>query len=154
MRPALWPPKLELESTLLSATSQALKPHAIAVNAYYDGVGNQQSLTVSTEIYSAQLLFPDGKEFRYPSFDLETLSSSSLLTDAAYRPDETLSASPSQGRGAIGQMEVFVCTHGARDCRCSDRGGPLVQALRHEISKRGLEQDVQIREIAHVGGHK
>jgi hypothetical protein len=42
--------------------------------------------------------------------------------------------------------EVLVCTHGARDCRCSDHGGPLVKALR--------EEGVAVREIAHVGGHK
>ena len=50
------------------------------------------------------------------------------------------------------KKEILVCTHGSRDCRCSDLGGALVKSLRSEISKRNL--DVQVREIAHVGGHK
>ena len=152
--PTLWPPKLELESKLLSAASQALKPQGIAVNAYYDGSGEERSLIGPAETFPAKLLFPDGKEFHYPSFNLAALSSSSLLSDAAYRPDENVSASPNQGRGAAASMEIFICTHGSRDCRCSDRGGPLVQALRREISKKGVENEVKVREIAHVGGHK
>lgn len=48
--------------------------------------------------------------------------------------------------------EILVCTHGSRDCRCSDLGGQLVISLKSEIEARGL--GIKVREIAHVGGHK
>ena len=62
---------------------------------------------------------------------------------------------PSSGRDAgDGKHEILVCNHGSRDCRCSDRGGPLVEALRKEVERRGVESRVKVSEIAHVGGHK
>lgn len=56
--------------------------------------------------------------------------------------------------GAGGRMEILVCTHGSRDCRCSDRGVPLVEALREEVKRRGLVGKVAVSEVGHVGGHK
>ena len=53
-----------------------------------------------------------------------------------------------------GKREVLVCTHGSRDCRCEQTGGALVLALRTELARRGLEDEVAVNEIAHVGGHK
>ncbi|RXK39373.1 hypothetical protein M231_03325 [Tremella mesenterica] len=50
--------------------------------------------------------------------------------------------------------EILVCTHGSRDCRCSDRGIPLVNSLREDIKKRGMERKVKVKEVGHVGGHK
>lgn len=52
------------------------------------------------------------------------------------------------------QVEIVVCTHGSRDCRCGDKGGALVDALKEEIGRRGLEGKVKVGEVAHVGGHK
>jgi hypothetical protein len=48
-------------------------------------------------------------------------------------------------------IEVYVCTHGQRDCRCADAGGALVDALREEIAKQGLEKRVQLFEVSHLG---
>jgi hypothetical protein len=48
---------------------------------------------------------------------------------------------------------LYVCTHGARDCRCGDRGGIVVRALRDEVEKRNLKQ-VKVGEVGHIGGHK
>jgi hypothetical protein len=50
-------------------------------------------------------------------------------------------------------VHLYVCTHGARDCRCGDRGQPLVTALREEVARRNLKQ-VRVGEVGHVGGHK
>lgn len=46
-------------------------------------------------------------------------------------------------------LDVYVCTHGARDCRCGDIGSDLVRALRATAPP-----DVRVFDIAHVGGHK
>ena len=54
--------------------------------------------------------------------------------------------------GGDGEIEILVCTHGSRDCRCENIGGALVRALREEIAQRGA--NVKVGEIAHVGGHK
>ncbi|KAJ3532240.1 hypothetical protein NMY22_g7823 [Coprinellus aureogranulatus] len=55
-------------------------------------------------------------------------------------------------------IDILVCTHGARDCRCGERGGKVYQALREEVTKMRLEEQglpkVRIGEVAHVGGHK
>ena len=152
--PQAWPAKLELASPLLSATSRALKPHAVAVNAFYDGKGTAQTFR-EEEAYPARLMFPDGKRFDYPSLTVDGLRSGQIIQDVAHEVDETVSVTPNWGRGAsAARQEIMVCTHGARDCRCSDRGGPLVDALRAEIKRRGVEDQVIVREIAHVGGHK
>ena len=52
-----------------------------------------------------------------------------------------------------GDVHLYVCTHGARDCRCGDKGGLVVSALRDEVQKRNLKQ-VMVGEVGHVGGHK
>jgi hypothetical protein len=49
---------------------------------------------------------------------------------------------------------LYVCTHGARDCRCGDTGGKVATALREEISQRGLSSTVKLGETGHVGGHQ
>ncbi|THG97359.1 hypothetical protein EW145_g7631 [Phellinidium pouzarii] len=81
-------------------------------------------------------------------------------------PSPTHEAGP-ETDGAI----LLVCTHGARDCRCGDAGGALIDALRKELSMRrrrsNLNEDIngsvhsesvwkkiRLGEIAHVGGHK
>jgi hypothetical protein len=51
-------------------------------------------------------------------------------------------------------LELYVCTHGKRDCRCADVGGALVDALQAEFSQRGLEAKVSVKEVSHLGGHK
>ena len=53
------------------------------------------------------------------------------------------------------KVYLYVCTHGARDCRCGEGGGAVARALRAEVVRRGLgAEDVVVGEIAHVGGHK
>ena len=154
--PSTWPAKLEFASPLISAASIALKKYGLAVNAYYDGVGQAAHVGGEglEEQYPARLLFPDNKQFIYPSFDLRSLQDPEFLRAVAYRPNHDPATQISTERSMIPKQEIFVCTHGARDCRCSDRGGPLVDALRKEIARRGLGDAVSVKEIAHVGGHK
>ncbi|KAJ6598298.1 Sucrase/ferredoxin-like-domain-containing protein [Mycena vulgaris] len=59
-----------------------------------------------------------------------------------------------------GQIHLYVCTHGARDCRCGDLGGKLFQALREEVDRlvladpSGPAKSVVLGEVGHVGGHQ
>ncbi|ORX40904.1 Sucrase/ferredoxin-like-domain-containing protein [Kockovaella imperatae] len=152
--PSAWPAKLEFASPLLSAASQVFKRNGLAVNAYYDGSGAAEHLPIEEETYPARLLFPDGRTFEYPEFRLDSLQDHNVMRDANYKPDPVKALATSSGRNVTGLQEIFVCTHGARDCRCSDRGGSLVAALRKEIERKGAVDAVAVREIAHVGGHK
>ena len=59
------------------------------------------------------------------------------------------------------EVYLLVCTHGSRDCRCRDRGGPLIEALKSELFVRGKRDGegsvwsrIRVGEAAHVGGHK
>ncbi|KAL5505073.1 hypothetical protein ACEPAH_7736 [Sanghuangporus vaninii] len=58
-------------------------------------------------------------------------------------------------------IHLLVCTHGSRDCRCSDRGGVLIEALHGELASRrerngedSVWNRMKVGETAHVGGHK
>ena len=51
-------------------------------------------------------------------------------------------------------LYIYVCTHGARDCRCGDVGGLVAEALRKEIDRHRLTSVVKLGETGHVGGHK
>lgn len=51
-------------------------------------------------------------------------------------------------------LHLFVCTHGARDCRCGDTGGAVFAALRAEVERRQLSETVKVAAVGHVGGHK
>ncbi|KAF9465998.1 Sucrase/ferredoxin-like-domain-containing protein [Collybia nuda] len=58
------------------------------------------------------------------------------------------------------EIQLYVCTHGARDCRCGDMGSRVVKALREEVQKRleadphGIVSRVKVGEVGHVGGHQ
>ena len=57
-------------------------------------------------------------------------------------------------------IHLYVCTHGARDCRCGDTGGAVARAIRAELNRRQQRNAsdpstrVKLAEVAHVGGHK
>jgi hypothetical protein len=71
--------------------------------------------------------------------------------------------SASQGDQPGEDMHLLVCTHGSRDCRCGERGGEVVRALRDAHAARLASatdgrvaekwRKVKIGEVAHVGGH-
>jgi hypothetical protein len=148
--PIHWPSHLDLASPLLSRASKTLKQHAVAVNAIYNG---DSSLThfPDKEVYPTRLFWPDGTHISYPAFDRDFLASEQLRLDLEYQVDQSRAI---RAEGMEERYEVLVCTHGSRDCRCSDRGGPLVSALREDIERRGMGHRVKVSEIAHVGGHK
>jgi len=57
-------------------------------------------------------------------------------------------------------MHIYVCTHGARDCRCGDRGVQVYKALleatkaEQMANPTGPANRIKIGEVGHVGGHK
>ena len=61
---------------------------------------------------------------------------------------------------ATEEIHLYVCTHGARDCRCGSIGRAVVDTLRVEVEERmkqdpnGLVSRIKIGEVAHVGGHQ
>lgn len=136
--PAQWPSHVELMSPLLSDAAFALKSAKLALNVVYDGEGSAASLDGLAAL-PASLIFPDGRTHDWDEFTRDTLDSPEFRHAAAYVP-----APPFVGLAR--PRTVLVCTHGSRDCRCAERGVPLVQALREE----GLD----VREVAHVGGHR
>ncbi|KAK2464881.1 hypothetical protein APHAL10511_002957 [Amanita phalloides] len=57
-------------------------------------------------------------------------------------------------------VQLLVCTHMARDCRCGERGGAFVQRLLEEVERaqtcygNTLKCTLKIGEVGHVGGHQ
>ncbi|GAA6032585.1 hypothetical protein JCM8097_004828 [Rhodosporidiobolus ruineniae] len=112
------------------------------------------------EVYSATL-YPDFVHL--PSFSLSSLPSfESLYASLPPAPSLLPSSTPSPASSAPPpRTHIFICTHGTRDCRCSDLGEPLYQALVKEVKRRKVggelkdgDEGVRIARVAHVGGHK
>ncbi|KIM27777.1 hypothetical protein M408DRAFT_24150 [Serendipita vermifera MAFF 305830] len=58
-------------------------------------------------------------------------------------------------RKRVKKTWILVCTHGARDCRCGDRGSVVVRLMREYLrAKPALAAQVVIGEVSHVGGHR
>ncbi|KAF7978839.1 hypothetical protein HWV62_44641 [Athelia sp. TMB] len=96
------------------------------------------------EAYAATAFTPSGR-VDIPRLSMETLDS--VVEELKSRVDRP---TPNQSEDTT---HLYVCTHGARDCRCGDMGGAVVRALREEIEKRKLSS-VKVAEVGHVGGHK
>ncbi|KAG6878607.1 hypothetical protein C0992_007854 [Termitomyces sp. T32_za158] len=63
-------------------------------------------------------------------------------------------------RGMSDEIHLYVCTHGARDCRCGETGGAVSRALREEVARLakadplGIASRIKVGEVGHVGGHQ
>ncbi|KIR24626.1 hypothetical protein I309_06546 [Cryptococcus deuterogattii LA55] len=151
-----------MHSSLLAATSAKLKSRGVGVNVVYDPAATYGSLGFpgkeeeGEEKFMARLFWPDGRKVEWDVFNLETLNSDQLEEAINYTPSLSHSSGLPQllPPSETSQKEILVCTHGSRDCRCSDRGVPLVSALRKEVNRQGLESQIRIGQVAHVGGHK
>lgn len=95
--------------------------------------------------YSATVFPMNGRPF-----EIEQISSSNLVqvVEKINTQSQPQSLTPSD------PIRIYVCTHGARDCRCGETGGQVANALRAEIELRNLSEAVKLGETAHVGGHK
>lgn len=147
-----WPAYAELMSPLFGVVQFALKAQKIGMNVVYDGTGTAKDLN-GVEGMPARLVYPDGRVYAWDRFTEATLDTEEFRDAAGYTAQQ-----PEGGLGPV--SGVMVCTHGARDCRCVERGAPLVRALRDALSSSSSPSadspgtDLQVTEIAHVGGHK
>lgn len=58
-------------------------------------------------------------------------------------------------RKKVKKTWILICTHGARDCRCGERGSVVAQLMREYVRARpGLSTQVVVGEVSHVGGHR
>ncbi|SNX86976.1 related to LIP5 - lipoic acid synthase [Melanopsichium pennsylvanicum] len=94
------------------------------------------------------------------------VSLSTIDIDASFREqiDKAFaSATPQTGAAKVSdETHIYVCTHGARDCRCGIAGTSVLQSLQSEIRshqatliKDGKDspKKVKVYPISHVGGH-
>lgn len=146
-----------MSSPLLLRLSTALKAHGVAVNAVWDGIGQEESFyprSGQEEGYPADLYAKDGRRVGYGRLDGGMVRDGRVVRDLEALQAEMDTDAEARGvRYAEGDMEIVVCTHGSRDCRCEQTGGSLVRALKEEIARRGVK-GIRIGEVAHVGGHK
>ena len=106
-----------------------------------------------TEVYSLQTFARGRAGLRIPSVTMENLDEVySRLCDHMERPPPEAIDS--------GDLHLYVCTHGARDCRCGEWGSKVADTLRNEIHRRkemeptGRYSRVVVGETGHVGGHQ
>jgi hypothetical protein len=125
-----------------------MKGKGVVVNCIYDGVGSDVEFKEGGR-YVARLFTPHGS-LKWDGFEEGKLGSEKFKGQVDGLVDGTTDSITLKKEEEVG--EILVCTHGSRDCRCSNLGGQLVESLRTEIKSRGL--GVVVREIAHVGGHK
>lgn len=133
-KPEEWPSHIEMEDPLADAVGKTLALQGIRTIVAHDPAGKG---------YSGKLIASHGLVASYETFTTDILGSPEFKNTVTALPATSAPKMP---------REILVCTHGARDCRCSDIGGDLVLALRHEIRRRAV--DVCVTECAHVGGHK
>jgi hypothetical protein len=150
MPPSSWPSHLDLYFPLLRKTTKWFKERGIIVNCIYDGVGTETEFTEGGE-YVARLFTPSGS-LKFEGFGEKVLTSGGFKEEVNSVLGKSTGSVDYSESPIESEKEILVCTHGSRDCRCSDLGGGLVQSLRKEIERRGL--GIEVREVAHVGGHK
>lgn len=115
---------------------------------------NLSALGAEPEKYAATAFSTPGGRFDIPELSLENVDEVERLLRKHVESPLELSDSGTQG------VDLYVCTHGARDCRCGDIGGEVVKALREELHARisqnpnGAEARVRVWEAGHVGGHQ
>ncbi|KZP27415.1 hypothetical protein FIBSPDRAFT_730832 [Athelia psychrophila] len=96
------------------------------------------------EAYAATAFTPSGR-VDIPLLSMDTLDE--VVQELKSRVDRPPPSVPEE------TTHLYVCTHGARDCRCGDMGGAVVRALREEVQRRKLSS-VKVAEVGHVGGHQ
>ncbi|KAJ7182814.1 Sucrase/ferredoxin-like-domain-containing protein [Mycena crocata] len=118
------------------------------VNFAYTNAANEHAESTSVTAFS-----PLGGRIHFPSLAL------SNVDEVAEQLRQHATAPPRIDPSDT-QIHMYVCTHGARDCRCGDTGGKVFQALREELARRiltdpnGPAKDVVLGEVGHVGGHQ
>ena len=149
-----------LASPLLVALRQyALRWSALVNVAWVPPSNSTRHLSIlpgdsqDTETYNLLTFAPGRAGLQIPSVTMDNLDEvCSRLNDYMERPP-TAAVDPDE-------LYLYVCTHGARDCRCGEWGSKVANALRYEIDQRkekepmGKYSRVVVGEVGHVGGHQ
>lgn len=115
-------------------------------------------------IYSATL-YPDFLPVTISINTLDKFESDYLSITSTSTPnsiaqntevDVDLPSIPISTTERVKNIDIFVCVHARRDCRCGDIGEPLLKSIQREIAKRrlGTNWNITVSRIAHIGGHK
>ncbi|KAI0266354.1 Sucrase/ferredoxin-like-domain-containing protein [Gloeopeniophorella convolvens] len=139
---------------LVSLRQQALQWSALVNVAWRQPEPyNDVSLPVEEgETYSMVAFVQGGARLEIPHVSMANLDEvCSRLQDYMEHPEKR-----TQSQGGL---HLYVCTHGARDCRCGDLGGKVAEAFKDEVLKRRKPEPVKyssvtVSEIGHVGGHQ
>ncbi|KAJ6551215.1 Sucrase/ferredoxin-like-domain-containing protein [Mycena capillaripes] len=112
--------------------------------------GSRQGSDTSTSVTAFSAL---GGPIHFPTLSLSNVDEiAEKLKQHATDPPPNAVDAP--------EIHLYVCTHGARDCRCGNTGGKVFQALREELDRRiladprGPANSVVLGEVGHVGGHQ
>ena len=156
--PRAFPPRLA--SPLLVALRQRALRWSALVNVAWvppNESGHVTSLheeeTDGTETYSLLAFAGNRRRLRIPSVSMDNFE------DACAQLNNYMER-PSTGVVDPDGLHLYVCTHGARDCRCGEWGSKVADALREEIFKRrqtdptGQYSCIVMGEVGHVGGHQ
>ena len=149
-----------LASPLLVALRQrALRWSALVNVAWVPPNGSEHVPYLSeeeidvTETYSLLAFARNRRRLRIPSVTMDNFEDTcAQLNNYMERP--------STGVVDPDELHLYVCTHGARDCRCGEWGSKVADALREEIFKRrqtdptGRYSHIVMGEVGHVGGHQ
>ncbi|KAG5459712.1 MAG: Sucrase/ferredoxin-like-domain-containing protein, partial [Olpidium bornovanus] len=151
--PPTWPPFVETSSSLRNAIADACRALPAASPAKltfaYVPVDGDAGAAAPDEEESADIVvFPEAVRVR----GVTARSFRERLVPYLERPPEEPSvAGAGQGAGMRALSRSFLVEKLPHEC--SNRGVPMVAALRHELRKR-LVPSAVVWEVSHVGGHK
>ncbi|KAK7052134.1 altered inheritance of mitochondria protein 32 [Favolaschia claudopus] len=102
-----------------------------------------------------------GGSASFPNISLENVDdiARQLMFHSMREPPPPSIQPPAYSIQHADELHLYVCTHGARDCRCGDMGGKVFQALEEELDRRrraeplGSAKGVFVGQVGHVGGH-
>ena len=149
-----------LASPLLVALRQRALRWSALVNVAWippNGSGHvpnpSEEETNAIETYSLKAFASNHRRLRIPSVSMDNFE------DTCARLSNFMEH-PLTGVVDPYELHLYVCTHGARDCRCGEWGSKVADALREEIFKRrqtdstGQYSSIVMGEVGHVGGHQ
>ncbi|KAF5310073.1 hypothetical protein D9619_010335 [Psilocybe cf. subviscida] len=103
----------------------------------------QTALGATEERQSATVFSERGGRLEIPHVSLQNLNEVEAAISEHVQRSAPTELTPEE-------VHIYVCTHGARDCRCGERGKEVVEALRRSVT----DPRIKIGEVGHVGGHK
>ena len=149
-----------LASPLLVALRQRALRWSALVNVAWvpsNGSGHVPNLseeeTNGIETYSLLAFASNRRRLRIPSVSMDNFE------DTCAQLNNYIERPPTGVVDPHG-LHLYVCTHGARDCRCGEWGSKVADAFREEIFKRkqtdptGQYSRIVMGEVGHVGGHQ